>query len=118
MSNEIVDKNKRTCPICEKAFDLMEYAFHVQEEQLLKLASIETLLETIKDITELTYAYMGEEDDRLDHVDSDNDNDSTITKSYLTDENVDNKSQIPQPTEAEIVLINTIEKAEEFTKND
>jgi hypothetical protein len=54
---------KRQCPLCNEKFDLTEYVFHIQEEQLKQLRIMSTTLQEIKDVTELTYAYMNEDDE-------------------------------------------------------
>jgi hypothetical protein len=69
---------KRQCPLCNEKFDLTEYAFHIQEEQLKQLRVIAITLNDIKDITELTYAYMEEENIEEDKTDDRNKNTTDI----------------------------------------
>jgi hypothetical protein len=59
---------KRKCPICDKEYDLTEYFLHLSEENLKQLLLINETLTEVKDVMELTYTYMQEDDEIINEL--------------------------------------------------
>lgn len=80
---------KKKCAVCEKEFDIVEYSLHVLEEILKQLILANITLTDIKDVTELTFQYVNDEDlvdvppEKFDEDDNDG------------NENIESKSKLP-----------------------